>query len=276
MKISVIIPTYNREKFIEKAINSVLAQSVKPYEVIIIDDGSTDETFNLLKKYKNKIKLLTQKNTGVSSARNLGIKVADGEWIALLDSDDIWLKHKLSTQIKYHKENPRIEISQTNEEWIRDGKVFKQPKKYIKKSGFIFSDLLTHSTISPSTTLIKKSIFDDIGYFDENLIVCEDYDLWLRIALKYEFGLIEDSLILKYGGHFDQLSTTIWGMNRFRVQALEKHINSLHKDEVLKILIKKCEILAKGAMKRDNREIYEIYNTKVKNYKDMLSQLIVN
>lgn len=276
LKISVIIPTYNRATLTKRAIESVLNQNIQPYEIIVVDDGSTDNTKEVLQSFGDKIVTIYQKNSGVSVARNRGIKEAKGEWLALLDSDDIWLNKKLSTQISYHKNNPHIKISQTNEEWLRDGEVIKQPKKYKKKAGYIFKDILTHSTISPSTIVTSREIFDNIGYFDESLNVCEDYDLWLRVALKYEIGLIEEILTIKYGGHIDQLSTTTWGMNRFRVEALEKHIDSEFKEDVLKVIIKKCQTLKKGALKRDNLKTYNIYNQKQILYEKKLKELSWN
>ena len=135
--ISVVIPVYNRPLLVKRAIESVLGQSHKASEIIVVDDGSTDETADTLKSFKN-IKIITQKNSGVSSARNRGIKEASGKWIAFLDSDDIWHKDKLKLQSEFHDKNPQIQFSHTLEEWVRDGKIVKQKKQHQKPQGFCF------------------------------------------------------------------------------------------------------------------------------------------
>ncbi len=239
MNISVIIPTYNRFKFLQRALKSVYSQTHKPSEVIIIDDGSNDETpkiqtsviLNSIQNLGIKTKYIFQKNGGVSSARNLGIKNASSDWIAFLDSDDIWEKSKLQKQVEFHKDNPKILMSYTDEKWIRDDKEIKIPKKFKKYSGDIFERCLSHCIIAPSSVMIHKEILNqvqnDAKVFDESLEVCEDYDLWLRIAYENEIGLVDEKLITKYAGHEDQLSFKYWGMDRFRVRSLEKIVNKI-------------------------------------------------
>ena len=217
-----------------------------------MDDGSTDNTQELLKSYENKIKIFTQKNAGVSSARNLGIKKAKYDWIAFLDSDDEWLEDKLEKQVQYHKKNIETKFSYTAESWVRDGKTVNQPKKFEQFSGKIFDKILTHTTIGASTVMMHKDIFTELGYFDESLEICEDYDLWLRVAKKYKICLLEEKLTIKYGGADDQLSTKYWGMDRFRIKALYKHKENL---EAKKVLIQKCDLLIKGAKKHGNIEL---------------------
>ncbi|MEA3500414.1 MAG: glycosyltransferase, partial [Candidatus Marinimicrobia bacterium] len=215
IKISVIIPVFNRENTISRAIDSVLNQTYKPLEIIVVDDGSTDKTDDILKSYSDKIKVIHQKNSGVSAARNNGIKNSVGKWIALLDSDDEWLPNKLQLEVDYINKNHRINILQTEEIWIRDGRRV-NPKKYHKKiSGDIFKKSLELCLVSPSAVIFKRSLFDEIGDFDEELPVCEDYDYWLRTSLKYHVGLVNKFGIKKYGGHSDQLSQKYWGMDRF-------------------------------------------------------------
>lgn len=261
MKVSVIIPVYNRKEKIKRAIDSVLKQSIKADEIIVIDDGSNDGTQKVLKGYKNHIKIITQTNKGVSAARNRGIKSAKNSWIALLDSDDWWFEDKLKEQIEFHKQNPNILISQTDEVWIKNSQEIKKAKRFRKKlQGFIFKESLKLCLISPSAVMIHKSVFDDVGIFDETLPACEDYDLWLRITAKYFVGLIERALIAKTGGHEDQLSIKYWGMDRFRIKAMQKHIdNPLFRDDVLKEITDKCQIIINGAKKRKNRKIYQEY-----------------
>ncbi len=262
MKISVIIPTYNRSKVILRAVKSVLAQSYKASEIIVVDDGSNDNTKELLKDLQDKIVYIFQKNSGVSSARNRGIKKAKYSWIAFLDSDDEWHKDKLKLQTLFHKQNKNILFSHTDELWIRDDKIIKQKAHHKKPSGECFLDNLNFCKIAPSTVMINKKVFDEIGYFDENLKVCEDYDLWLRIALRYHVGFIDQKLVTKYSGD-DQLSYKYFGMDRFRVYALEKHLNSRYHVEVKKEIIKKIKILKDGALKHNNRSIYNFYTTKL-------------
>ena len=254
MKITVVIPTYNREKLVVAAINSVLNQTIKVDEIIIIDDGSIDDTRRIIEKLP--IQYIYQENSGVSSARNLGIKKASNEWICFLDSDDIWLENKIEEQLLFHKKNPDILFSHTHEEWIFNGKIVKQKKHQQKPSGYCFSDNISHCLIGPSTVMIHKSIFNDIGIFDESLEVCEDFDLWLRILDKYELGFIDKKLINKIAGHENQLSFMTPMMDTYRIEALLKHKN---KEEVRDMIIKKCDILIKGAIKHNNKDIENYY-----------------
>ncbi|MEA1956081.1 MAG: glycosyltransferase family A protein [Campylobacterota bacterium] len=250
MKISVVIPTYNRYEFLKRALSSVYSQTEIPSEVIVIDDGSTDKTSQIQKDF-SQIKYFYQKNSGVSSARNLGIQKASFEWVAFLDSDDEWHPHKLKEQVAFHKQNPDILMSYTDERWIRDAKEIKIPKKFKKYGGEIFSECLSHCIIAPSATIVHKSLLEKVDLFDEELEVCEDYDLWLRIAIEHNIGLVDKKLITKYAGHDDQLSFKHWGMDRFRVKALEKLLveNPKQKSIIIKTLKKKYELLLKGAIK---------------------------
>ena len=221
MVISVVIPTYNRYTFLKRALTSVFTQTYKPSEVIVIDDGSTDNTSQIKQDFPS-IRYFYQQNKGVSSARNLGIKKASYEWIAFLDSDDEWHKDKLKEQVAFHKQNPDILMSYTDEVWIRNGVEVKIPKKFKKLGVDIFKENLEYCNIAPSSVCLHVELLKDVGLFDESLEVCEDYDLWLRILVKYRVGLIDKKLIKKYAGHEDQLSFKHWGMDRFRVESLEK------------------------------------------------------
>jgi len=254
MNISVIIPTYNRESFILKAINSVLNQTVKVDEIVVIDDGSIDNTKEILKNFN--IKYIYQDNQGVSSARNNGIINSSNDWICFLDSDDIWSESKIEEQINFHNKNKNILFSHTQEEWIMNDKIIKQKKHQQKPSGFCFEKNLSHCLIGPSTVMLHRSILDDIGYFDETLKVCEDYDLWLRILKKYELGLIEKKLIDKIAGHKEQLSFVTPFMDTYRIKSLLKHKNN---DKVKEMIVKKCDILITGAIKHNNHEVEKYY-----------------
>jgi glycosyltransferase involved in cell wall biosynthesis len=260
IKISVIIPVYNRSGTIKRAVDSVLSQTVKPYELIVVDDGSTDETGDLLKSYGNRIILLRQENRGVSAARNAGIKIARGNWIAFLDSDDEWLSEKLQYAVEYIRKNRQCKIFQTEEIWIRNGKRVNAKVKHKKLSGYIFKESLDLCLISPSAVVIKKELFEEIGGFDEYLPVCEDYDMWLRITRKYPAGLDERFGIIKYGGHEDQLSRSFPVMDQYRIKAMEKHLaDEKLAQMVLPVLIRKLKIVISGARKR-NKDVSGLLN----------------
>ncbi|MFH1213506.1 MAG: glycosyltransferase [Candidatus Neomarinimicrobiota bacterium] len=252
-KISVIIPTYNREISLERAIDSVLEQTYRNFELIVIDDGSTDNTVSIIRKFRKRIRYYSRLHGGVSSARNLGLEKSEGTWVAFLDSDDYWLPRKLERQMQCLTENPRWLVLQTDEKWIRHGTVVNPMNKHRKYSGWIFRQCLPLCIVSPSAVIVHQKVFNDVGVFDESLPVCEDYDLWLRIALKYEIGLLPEKLIVKTGGHADQLSKKYWGMDRYRVLALEKILLAgLDQEQtglVLDEIIKKLTILSQGRAK---------------------------
>ena len=255
--ISVIVPTYNRAQQLPRALDSILCQSCSPKEIIVVDDGSTDETSALMTSEYPEIVFIQQQNAGVSSARNVGIKRASGDWIAFLDSDDEWLPEKLEIQMKALYENPGKKICHTNEIWIRNGKRVNPKKKHEKFGGWIFQKCLPLCCISPSSVIIHKSIFKEIGLFDYSLPVCEDYDLWLRITARNPVLYIEEPFLIKYGGHEDQLSKKYWGMDRFRIKSLEKIISSrvlsdLDENAAKKMLMEKIYIFIQGAQKRGN------------------------
>ena len=274
MKISVLVPTYNRAQKIARAVDSVLNQTRRPFEVIVVDDGSTDKTPLLLTKYNGAVKVIRQNNQGVAAARNRAIKEARGEWFALLDSDDWWLPAKMEEQIAFHQKNPDLLISQTNEIWLRNG-VKVNPKRYHEKqAGWIFEKCLERCLISPSAVLINRKVLREVGLFDESLPACEDYDLWLRITRLFRVGLVKENLVVKTGGHQDQLSAKFWGLDRFRVQALEKILNfPLGKEqqkEVFRVLVAKLTILKNGSLKRGDTGRAQTYQKKIERYKAVL------
>jgi len=265
--ISVVIPTYNRYEVLKRALFCVFSQTHLPFEVIVIDDGSTDKTQQIIQEFPN-IKYFFQENAGVSSARNLGIKKASCEWIAFLDSDDEWHREKLEEQVAFHKKNPEILMSYTDEKWVRNSFEVKIPKKFAKFGGEIFKECISHCIIAPSATMIHKSLLNAVGTFNEGLEVCEDYDLWLRIANKHQIGLVDKKLITKYAGHEDQLSFKHWGMDKFRVLALENLLKyeSKYKKLILEALLQKYELLLKGAIKYDKMLDIKKYRKKIKHY----------
>jgi len=220
MEITVVIPTYNRYVLLKRAITSLYNQTYQPKEIIVVDDGSTDDTFQIKNDFPE-ILYIYQENRGVSAARNAGIEKAGCEWIAFLDSDDEFHPKKLQKQVIFHQKNPHILMSYTAERWIRNGKEVKVPKKYRKIGKDAFVENLSYCNIAPSSVLLHKNILDDVGLFDENLEVCEDYDMWLRITQKYEVGLIDEKLINKYAGHDEQLGFRK-NMDKIRITVLGK------------------------------------------------------
>ncbi len=271
MKISVIIPTFNRSKTIFRAIDSILKQTYKPYEIIVVDDGSTDGTKDLVINKYPSIKYFYQSNNGVSKARNKGLHESKGEWIAFLDSDDEWLPKKLQEQKKNLEQNPTTFISHTNEIWIRNGVRVNQMKKHQKFGGYIFDKCLEFCRMSPSSIMIHRKVFEDVGNFDEDLLVCEDYDLWIRVTSKYLVTYIDDLMIKKYGGHEDQLSKVKNGIEHFRIQSLEKILLSKilsegQAEEVRKVLLRKLSIYLNGLKKRNKMEELLIVKKKILNW----------
>ena len=219
--ISLVIPAYNRASLLKRALESVAMQTNRPAEIIVVDDGSTDDTAIMIKKEFPDVVYIHQKNSGVSAARNLGIQNANHEWIAFLDSDDEWLPGKLAIQLSVIENNPAdTHLVHSNEIWIRNGNRVNQMDKHEKYGGWIFEHCLPMCAISPSSVLIKKSLLYEAGLFDEQLPACEDYDMWLKICARYPVKYLPQPLIKKYGGHEDQLSRKYWGMDRFRIKAL--------------------------------------------------------
>lgn len=261
MNISVVIPTFNRAQLVERAIESVCEQSYPATEIIVVDDGSTDPTVaNITQKFPQ-VKIITQPNHGVSSARNTGIKFASVDWIAFLDSDDEWCKHKLMRQVEALSPSDAqahaCEICHTDEIWIRHGKRVNPMKKHAKPDGWIFEQCLPLCCVSPSSVLVKKALLESVGLFDEALPACEDYDLWLRVFSQYRVLLVAEPLLIKYGGHQNQLSQKYWGMDRFRVASIIKlleqyNLNEHYRHCAVTMLLHKLTILIKGFEKRKN------------------------
>jgi len=275
-QISVVIPVYNREQTIGRAIDSVLAQELHPDEIIVVDDGSTDIAPDILKSYHHKIQIVRQENKGVSSARNRGMETAAGKWIAFLDSDDEWMPDKLHKQMVCYRQHPNMRILQTEERWIRNNMRVNPGKKYAKKSGNIFKNCLKTCIVGPSTVMCERSLLEEMGGFDENLPVCEDYDLWIRIAAKYPIPLLPEALTIKYGGHPDQLSLSTPAMDRYRVQSLEKileeePLSRIQRFELLEELILKLSYLYEGAVRR--RKDSHVYLKKLMDYRDIRARM---
>lgn len=269
--LTIIIPTYNRADFLRESIHSVLSQTFADYELIVVDDGSSDHTEEVVREFPRIRYVACSENSGVSHARNLGIKLARGRYVCFLDSDDLWIKNKLEVQIRWMEAHADCQVCYTDEIWIRKGVRVNPMNKHRKYSGDIFSHSLSLCIVSPSSVLMRSSLFDEVGLFDEGLPACEDYDLWLRISLKYPVHFIAEKLIVKQGGHEDQLSTKYWGMDRFRVISLEKllresSLNDEKRGLVVKTLVQKCGILIQGFSKRGKAEEAEHYRALVNHY----------
>jgi glycosyltransferase involved in cell wall biosynthesis len=266
--ISVIIPTYNRSQFLAEAVESVLAQSVfqsrkYSFEIIIIDDGSTDDTRKVVERFSGPINYYYQPHQGVSRARNHGLEKAKGEFIAFLDSDDLWLPEKIKLQMNVMENLPHLMGCTTEEIWLRRGKRVNPREKHRKYSGWIFPHALPLCILSLSASLFRRQVFEEIGTFDESLPACEDYDFSLRYSLRYPLHLIDRPLIIKRGGHHDQLSRQFWGLDRFRLQALLKLLAlNLTQEQAFLVrqeILKKARIVRDGALKRGKLEEARYY-----------------
>ena len=268
LPISIIIPTYNRWPMLREAVESVLAQTMSSYELIVVDDGSTDETPRRLRDYGARLTVLTQRRRGVAAARNLGARHASGTYLAFLDSDDLWHPSKLQRQLDFMESNPAVDICQTDETWIRNGVRVNPRNNHRKPSGDIFRASLELCLVSPSAVMMRRELFERVGGFDESLPVCEDYDLWLRISKDTEVPLIPETLVTKRGGHADQLSRSTWGFDRFRVQAIANLIEAGLDPEkagwALEAMAKKVTILAQGFRKRGNEAMAQEYEERLR------------
>ena len=223
----------------------------------MVDDGSTDDTEEALASVASEIEFVRRDHAGVSAARNLGISMSRGEWIAFLDSDDLWLPGKLCEQMKFFAAHPDIFLCQTEEIWIRNGRRINPRKYHRKPSGDCFSLLLERCLISPSAVVVHRGLFDIAELFDESLPACEDYDLWLRIGCRFPLGLVESPLVIKRGGHADQLSATVANLDRYRIEAIVKAIRSgrlspEQKSAAERTLDEKRRIYCDGCRKRGN------------------------
>lgn len=260
-EVSVIIPTHNRRELVREAIASVGAQTHQDFELIVVDDGSDDGTREMVREFPA-VRYTFQKNRGVSAARNRGAALSRGRLLAFLDSDDFWQPQKLEIQAAFFTAHPAARICQTEELWLRNGVRVNPHQKHRKPSGDIFTRSLQLCLVSPSAVMMRRALFEQSGGFDETLPACEDYDLWLRIAAREPIYLIEEPLVVKRGGHADQLSHKFWGMDRFRVAALRKLLDSAillpeQQRQAAAVLRTKCRILAQGAQRRGkDGEVY--------------------
>lgn len=263
--VTVIIPVYNRTWQALRAIDSVYSQSFQDFELIVVDDGSTEDIAEVeARVLSGGGTLLRQPRSGVSAARNYAALHASHRWLCFLDSDDEWLPEKLETQLAFHQSNPEILASQTEEVWIRNGRFVNPKHKHQKPDGEAFFASIKLCCISPSAVMISKELFHSLDGFDENMAVCEDYDLWLRLSAQHSVPLLREPLLKKHGGHADQLSHSQPAMDRFRIYSMTKLSASpkLSKEQALALLEEistKSAILSTGAEKRGNIRVAEFY-----------------
>ncbi len=266
--VSVIIPSHNRRSTLNRAIESVKSQSFSDWQLWLVDDGSEDGSGEWFQEtYAREMEsgqffYLWQENKGVSSARNQAAKLCQSPWLAFLDSDDEWLAEKLEKQMNLAKKEPHLPLIHSNELWVRRGVRVNPMRKHQKQGGRIFRQCLPLCCISPSTSLIQRDLFLELGGFREDFPVCEDYELWLRICAQWDVGYIEEPLIIKYGGHEDQLSRRFKAMDYWRVKALAEHLSSPHlslseHQALRQVLLKKGRILLKGYQKHNNMTHFE-------------------
>ena len=270
---SVIIPTFNRSHVLLRAVDSVLKQTYKNFELIVVDDGSTDETQTILEGHikEGQIKYLRQENKGVSSARNFGVRNSKGDWLAFLDSDDEWLKSKLEKQVELLQKRPELRLIHGEELWVRNGKRVNQKKIHQKFGGFIYEKCLPLCLISPSAVIIERKLYEEMGGFDEEFVVCEDYDLWLKITSLYEVGFVTEPIIYKYGGHEDQLSHKYFAMDLWRIKSMLrilslKNLNDQQIEATCAEVTRKAKILLLGYEKHQNHQGLDELNHLLKLY----------
>ena len=255
--VSVVIPVFNRVEDVKRAVNSVLAGCTLPVELIVVDDGSDPEVRVDIEPWvQAKGGLYTrQARSGVSAARNAGISRASGEWIALLDSDDLWQSDKLTKQLRFHEENTDILVSQTGEIWIRNGMRVNQKNIHTQPVGEIFSQCLARCCVGPSSVVLHRSVFDEVGLFATELPACEDFEFWLRVSSRFQVGLLPERLIVKNGGAGDQLSRLFPAMDRFRAYSIMKvlsegRLNTQQQQQARAALFEKLAIIEAGGSKR--------------------------
>lgn len=279
--ISVVIPTRDRQKLLQRALDSVVQQTLAPKEIIVVDDGSNDGTREMVRTEFPDIIYQYQSPSGISKARNNGMKLCGGDWIAFLDSDDEWRSDKLERQVAWLSENPAFRVCHCDEIWIRNGVRVNPKKRHQKRGGWIFPYCLPLCVVSPSAIVVHASAFEDIGKFDEALPVCEDYDMWLRMALHYQFGYLDKKLVVKYGGHSDQLSKAFPAMDQYRIIALKKilegeQLNRKNRILTLEMIVQKLRIYINGARKRKSVCQRDGFEKLLERYSLELDQLSTN
>jgi glycosyltransferase involved in cell wall biosynthesis len=276
--VSVVIPTFNRAYWVGEAIQSVLAQAYPRLELIVIDDGSDDHTHDVVQGFGPTLTYLWQEHRGVSAARNRGVEASHGDLLAFLDSDDLWLPEKVAAQASLLQQQPQLQACYTDEVWIRRGVRVNPKRIHQKVDGWLFLQSLPRCIISPSSIMLRRSLWDRLGGFDEGLPACEDYDLWLRLTVVVPVALLPQRLIVKRGGHADQLSRCIPMLDQYRIMALDKLLRTSltvpQRQAVLQQLVQKCGIMAQGAHKRGHDARAACYQARAQRYRQQLVSLV--
>ena len=226
--VSVVIPTHNLAAYLGEAIDSALGQSYKDLEIIVVDDGSTDDTETVVNRYRDKIVYLKQERRGVAAARNRGIRASHGEYVAFLDADDLWLPEKLEEQIPYLDQDLRVGM--VCSDWLvvsEAGAVGPSVLHRCKNagSGYMFREIVQASFILTSTVVVRRSSLDNAGLFDESFPTAEDLDLWLRISYRNNIALLRKPLVIKRNRN-SNLSSDYRLASIFRVKLLQKALTS--------------------------------------------------
>jgi glycosyltransferase involved in cell wall biosynthesis len=276
--VSVIIPTFDRAAWLGEAIASVLAQTYSHLELLVVDDGSHDATPEMVQAFGPALTYIRQAHAGVSAARNRGVAASRGALVAFLDSDDVWLPDKVAAQVALLQQQPQVHACYTDEIWIRHGVRVNPKQIHQKHSGWLFEPSLPRCLISPSSIMLRRTLWDHLGGFDERLPACEDYDLWLRLALRTPVLLLPERLIVKRGGHADQLSRCVPVLDQYRITALEKILTASlslsQRQAVLMQLVRKCRIVALGARKRQHGTCWALYSVKEQLYRQQLAEVL--
>lgn len=255
--VSVIIPNRNRRDFMETAVASVLAQRDVSFELLVVDDASDNppaELYRSLQEAGHRV-LLGPLRRGPGPCRNWGAREARGSFLAFLDSDDHWLPGKLSRQLESLRASG-LRVGQVAEIWYRNGVPVKPLKAHRVEAGDLYERSLSAICVSPSSVMLERDLFFEMAGFDEELFVCEDYDFWLRVAARERFEAVPEALVVKLGGHSDQLSKQLPAMDRFRLRALAKGLKAgafgLRWEAARNELLRKASILEGGCGKRSN------------------------
>ncbi|MBN2509726.1 MAG: glycosyltransferase family 2 protein [Spirochaetales bacterium] len=276
--ISVIIPTYNRARLLGECLASVCEQTWADKEVIVVDDGSDDETREIVKSFSH-IRYLQCGHSGFPGIpRNTGAAEAQGDWLAFLDSDDVWKPDKLSAQYEYisglERAGETCRLVHTREIWDRCGTTISQKGQKHRRSGDVFADALKKCMIGPSTVMMRKDTFFELGGFDETLEIAEDYELWLRVTDRYPVHYLDIPLTVKRAGDWDQLSAKYGQIEVFRIQALEKLAAGYpwaspdHERMAREELMRKYRIYMKGLEKRGKSAEFAVYEAKLHNLRN--------
>jgi glycosyltransferase involved in cell wall biosynthesis len=202
--VSIIIPAYNAEKYLRDTIDSAIAQTYKNYEIIVVDDGSTDRTQNILAEYGDKIRVVRQSNKGTAAACNAGVATARGTWVCFLDADDIWLSDKLALQVE--RCNGSV-ISHTDSVCFGDGMVGEIRRSSFEPpySGQVLKELLVVNFITKSTVMMRRNVFNHYGGFDEGYVTCEDWQFWIKVCAEHELGYLPEPVV-RYRVHLKSKS----------------------------------------------------------------------